>query len=167
MADLALGKVRIADLTNVIAGPVSTRVLAQLGAEVIKVELPWGRAIGNITMHASGSGNRPYNQVTSFNEVNRAKKSIAMDLTHEEGRKAFLELVSISDIVIQNYSPRVMANLGLDYENLRAVKPDIIMISMPAGRPLEPIHIVRPRDRRIKRTIVRYRISGWSTSQTR
>ena len=132
MADLALGKVRIADLTNVIAGPVSTRVLAQLGAEVIKVELPWGRAIGNITMHASGSGNRPYNQVTSFNEVNRAKKSIAMDLTHEEGRKAFLELVSISDIVIQNYSPRVMANLGLDYENLRAIKPDIIMISMPA-----------------------------------
>ena len=132
MARTALDSVRIADLTNVIAGPVSTRMLAQLGAEVIKVELPWGRAIGNITMHASGSGDRPYNQVTSFNEVNRAKKSIAIDLTHEEGRETFKEIVGISDIVIQNYSPRVMHNLGLDYDNLVSIKPDIIMVSMPA-----------------------------------
>ena len=132
MARTALNSVRIADLTNVIAGPVSTRILAQLGAEVIKVELPWGRAIGNITMHASGGGDRPYNQVTSFNEVNRAKKSIAIDLTHEEGRETFKEIVGISDIVIQNFSPRVMRNLGLDYDDLVSIKPDIIMVSMPA-----------------------------------
>ena len=130
MARTALDSVRIADLTNVIAGPVSTRMLAQLGAEVIKVELPWGRAIGNITMHSSGSGNRPYNQVTSFNEVNRAKKSIAIDLTHEDGRETFKEIVGISDIVIQNYSPRVMRNLGLDYDDLVSIKPDIIMASV-------------------------------------
>ena len=107
----ALSDLRVIEMGQLLAGPFCGQLLGDFGAEVIKVELPWGRAIGNITMHARGSGNSPYNQVTSFNEVNRAKKSIAMDLTHEEGRKAFLELVSISDIVIQNYSPRVMANL--------------------------------------------------------
>ena len=73
--------IRIVDLTTVIAGPVATRVLAQLGAEVIKVEVPWGRAIGNIAMHTDVPGElRPYNKVASFNEVNRGKRSIAIDL---------------------------------------------------------------------------------------
>ena len=123
---------RIADLTNVIAGPVATRVLGHMGAEIIKVELPWGRAIGNIAMHGDDGDSRGYNKVGTFNEVNRAKKSIAIDLTHETGKNLFKEIVSVSDIVIQNYSPRVMGNLGLAYENLRKVKPDIIMVSMPA-----------------------------------
>ena len=127
-----LTNIRIADLTNVIAGPVATRVLGHLGAEIIKVELPWGRAIGNIAMHGDNGDSRAYNKVKTFNEVNRAKKSIAIDLTHETGKNLFKEIVSVSDIVIQNYSPRVMGNLGLAYENLRKVKPDIIMVSMPA-----------------------------------
>lgn len=85
--------IRIVDLTNVIAGPVSTRVLAQLGAEVIKVEVPWGRAIGNIAMHTDVPGElRPYNKVASFNEVNRGKRSIAIDLAQEEGRILLREL---------------------------------------------------------------------------
>ncbi len=138
MSDVKRGKpplhqVRIIDLTNVISGPVSTRVLAQLGAEVIKVELPWGRAIGNIAMHTQQPDQpRPYNAVASFNEVNRAKLSIAIDLSHERGKKLLRDLVSISDVVIENYSPRVMRNLSLTYESLVRERPDLIMVSMPA-----------------------------------
>ena len=91
MPNTPLSGIRIADLTNVIAGPVATRVLAHLGAEVIKVERPWGRAIVNIAMHGDNGSERPYNVVTSFNEVNRAKKSIAIDLTLEDGKKIFKE----------------------------------------------------------------------------
>ena len=131
-AKAPLSGVRIADLTNVIAGPVATRMLAHMGAEILKIELPWGRAIGNIAMHGDDEEGRAYNKVGTFNEVNRAKKSMAIDLTHESGKELFREIVSISDIVIQNYSPRVMGNLSLDYENLRKIKPDIIMVSMPA-----------------------------------
>lgn len=127
-----LSNIRIADLTNVIAGPVATRVLGNMGAEIIKVELPWGRAIGNIAMHGDDGDSRAYNKVSTFNEVNRAKKSIAIDLTHTTGKDLFKEIVSVSDIVIQNYSPRVMGNLELAYEDLKKVKPDIIMVSMPA-----------------------------------
>tara|TARA_Y100000780_G_scaffold232554_1_gene266055 strand:- start:11324 stop:12571 length:1248 start_codon:yes stop_codon:yes gene_type:complete len=127
-----LANIRIADLTNVIAGPVATRILGHMGAEILKVELPWGRAIGNIAMHGEDEEGRAYNKVGTFNEVNRAKKSIAIDLTHATGKEVFKEIVSVSDIVIQNYSPRVMGNLGLTYEDLRAVKPDLIMVSMPA-----------------------------------
>ena len=71
-----LANIRIADLTNVIAGPVATRILGHMGAEILKVELPWGRAIGNIAMHGKDEEGRAYNKVGTFNEVNRAKKSI-------------------------------------------------------------------------------------------
>ena len=112
-----LSQLRVVDLTNVIAGPVATRVLGQLGAQIIKVEPPWGRSIGGVAL---------------FNEVNRAKMSIAIDLSHESGQEAFLRLVSLSDVVIENYSPRVMPNLGLSYDELREVRPGLIMVSMPA-----------------------------------
>ncbi|MDP6452372.1 MAG: CoA transferase [SAR202 cluster bacterium] len=125
--------IRIVDLTNVIAGPVSTRVLAQLGAEVIKIEVPWGRAIGNIAMHTDVPGEaRPYNKVASFNEVNRGKQSIAIDLAQEDGRNLLREIISVSDVVIENYSPRVMGNLGLSYDSLVKERPDLVMVSMPA-----------------------------------
>ena len=128
-----LNGIRVVDLTNVIAGPVSTRVLANLGAQVIKVEVPWGRAIGNVTMHTSEPGEiRPYNKVVSFNEVNRGKRSIAIDLVQEKGRNLLINLIRISDVVIENYSPRVMGNLGIHFQVLARERPDLIMVSMPA-----------------------------------
>lgn len=137
MKPLPLTGVRVLDLTNVIAGPVATRMLSHLGAEVIKIEIPWGRGVGNIAMFTSDkSVERPYNKHAGFNEVNRAKKSLALDLADSRGKGIFKELVSVSDVVIENYSPRVMPNLGLDYEQLRTLRPDLIMVAMPAlGRP--------------------------------
>ena len=126
---LPLSHVRIVDLTNVIAGPVVTRVLGQLGAQVIKVEQPWGRPV---TQTREPGQPRPYNTAATFNEVNRAKLSISIDLAHTGGKALFQQLVSVSDVVIENFSPRVMGNLDLSYEALREIRPDLIMVSMPA-----------------------------------
>ena len=130
---LPLTGVRVLDLTNVIAGPVATRMLSHLGAEVIKIELPWGRSVGNMAIFTTDkSVDRPYNRNAGFNEVNRAKLSLALDLATPRGKAIFEELVSVSDVVIENYSPRVMPNLGLTYEHLRTLRPDLIMVAMPA-----------------------------------
>ncbi|GBD11769.1 Acetyl-CoA:oxalate CoA-transferase [bacterium HR23] len=130
---LPLEGIRIVDLTLVIAGPVATRVLSALGAQVIKVEAPWGRTIGRVHSLPSQPGaSRPYNANPAFNEVNRGKWSIALNLQHPLGKDAFLRLVSVSDVVIENFSPRVLPNLGLDYPVLRQHRPDIILVSMPA-----------------------------------
>ena len=134
---LPLTGVRVLDLTNVIAGPVATRVLGHLGAEIIKIEIPWGRSVGNMAIFTSDkSQERSYNKNAGFNEVNRAKRSLSLDLADPRGKALFEELVSISDVVIENYSPRVMPNLGLTYDHLRTLRPDLIMVAMPAlGRP--------------------------------
>ena len=130
---LPLTGVRVLDLTNVIAGPVATRVLGHLGAEIIKIELPWGRSVGNMAIFTSDkSQERSYNKNAGFNEVNRAKRSISLDLADPRGKALFEELVSVSDVVIENYSPRVMPNLGLTYGHLRTLRPDLIMVAMPA-----------------------------------
>ncbi len=130
---LPLTGVRVLDLTNVIAGPVATRVIAHLGAEVIKIELPWGRSVGNMAIFTTDKAvERPYNKHAGFNEVNRAKRSLALDLADPRGKALFEELVSVSDVVIENYSPRVMPNLGLTYDHLRTLRPDLIMVAMPA-----------------------------------
>ena len=130
---LPLTGVRVLDLTNVIAGPVATRMLSHLGAEVIKIELPWGRSVGNMAIFTTDKAvDRPYNKNAGFNEVNRAKLSLALDLADPRGKAIFEELVSVSDVVIENYSPRVMPNLGLTYEHLRTLRPDLIMVAMPA-----------------------------------
>ena len=122
---LPLGGTRIIDLSAAIAGPVATRVLAHLGAEVIKVEAPWGRA-------AEGTGRRPYNAIPSFNEANRGKKGLSLNLQEPEGKEVFLRLVGVSDAVVENFSPRVLRNLGLTYDVLRRARPDIILVSIPA-----------------------------------
>ena len=126
-----LAGVRIIDLTRIWAGPLATRILADLGAEVIKVEAPSGRgpAAG---MPGSAPVERPWNRQPLFNKLNRNKQSVAIDLKSAAGRHAFLALVRASDVVIENFSARAMPGLGLGYEALRAVKPDVIYIGMPS-----------------------------------
>jgi crotonobetainyl-CoA:carnitine CoA-transferase CaiB-like acyl-CoA transferase len=123
--------VRIVDLTMVWAGPFGTRLLGDYGAEVIKVESPrqWDllRGLGLIPRDER----RWYNKSAYFNHNNRNKYGLALDLRAQAGRDVLLRLVAVSDVIVENYRADVMDNLGLSYEAVRAVKPDIIYISMP------------------------------------
>src|SRR5688500_18599078 len=111
------------------AGPFATRVLAEMGAEVIKIESP--RAWDNIrTLIPQPGIEDPWNSSFYFNDYNRDKKSLTLDLAQDLGKQTFLKLVAKCDVVIENYRADVMDNLGLGYEVLRAAKPDIILISM-------------------------------------
>ena len=134
MAKLPLEGIRVLDSTYVFALPYTGGLLADMGAEVIKIEGP-GRT--DVTRNGGFFGPFPENEVTedwwnrssSYNLLHRGKLSITLDLTNDRARGLFRELVSISDIVLENYTPRVMRNWGLDYQGLRKIRPDIIMVS--------------------------------------
>ncbi len=118
MQQKILDGIRVLDLTRIVAGPYATRILADFGAEVIKVQTS-GLAKG-VESNAT-----PY-----FCAWNRNKKSITLNLDHPEARELFLKLVKISDVVVENFTPRVMSNWGLQYENLRKSNAQLIMLSM-------------------------------------
>ena len=130
--------VRVVDLTRIWSGPLATRILGDLGAEVIKIEAPTGRGPAVVPPGAGGyypngdPGDRPWNRQGLNNKLNRNKKSVAVDLKSEAGREAFLRLVSESDVVIENFSARAMPALRLDYDHLRKASPGIIYVAMPA-----------------------------------
>ncbi|MGD1118677.1 MAG: CoA transferase [Dehalococcoidales bacterium] len=113
-----LHNIRILDFTWVLAGPYATRLLADFGAEVIKVQWP------AITAEQDAFA-RGY-----YNTWNRNKLGITLNLNRPAGVALAKKLVSISDAVVENFVPRVMENWGLDYANLKKIKPDIIMVSM-------------------------------------
>lgn len=115
---LPLDGVRVLDFTWMLAGPYATRLLADFGAEVIKVQ-------SGIT--ATGAEN---NKSDYFAAWNRNKLGITLDMSHPEARKLVLELVRKSDVVMENFTSRVMDNWGLNYDELRRVKPDIVMVSL-------------------------------------
>jgi len=129
---LALEGVRILDLTFVWAGPTATMLLADLGAEVIKIEslARWDMR-GPLPPPVQDGEPRRWQGRGGFHTRNRNKLGITLDLGREAGRSLFLRLVRLSDAVIENYSLRVMTNWGLDYPALQQEKPDIILVSMP------------------------------------
>ncbi|HZQ37960.1 MAG TPA: CoA transferase [Dehalococcoidia bacterium] len=129
-----LAGIRILDFTNAVAGPTATSILGDFGADVIKIEGPDTRSPNppGAAPLKPGATDEPYNRVMHFNDLNRSKRSLVLDLRRAEGRALFLELATVSDAVVENFSPRVMANLGLDYPDLCRVRPDIILVSMPA-----------------------------------
>jgi crotonobetainyl-CoA:carnitine CoA-transferase CaiB-like acyl-CoA transferase len=126
--------IRIVESTYVYAFPYAAGLLADLGAEVIKIEGP-----GHIDTTRGGqfagafpdneAGDDPWNRAAGFNQLNRGKKSLTLDLSKDEGQAVLKDLLSVTDIFMENYTPRVMRRWKLDYPNLKKLKPDIIMAS--------------------------------------
>lgn len=129
MKKLPLNGVRVADLTMMWAGPYATRILGEMGAEVIKIESP--SAWDNIrTLVPQPEATEPWNSSFYFNDYNRDKKSLTLDLAQERGREVFLDLVKHCDVVIENYRAEVLGKLNIDYPVLKAAKQDIVLVSM-------------------------------------
>jgi crotonobetainyl-CoA:carnitine CoA-transferase CaiB-like acyl-CoA transferase len=132
--------VRVLDLSRVWAGPLATRILGDLGADVIRVEAIGAhgpRRVPEAVVHRSRrypenqAGERPWNREGMYNKFNRNKRAVTLQLDTPRGKAVFEQLVVTSDIVIENYSPRVMPQLGLGYNRLRELNPGIIYIGMP------------------------------------
>ena len=118
MNEGVLRGLRVLDFTWMLAGPYATRILADFGAEVIKVQ-------SKKTAKGAESNLTGY-----FNTWNRNKRSITLDMSHPEAKEMALKLTEISDVVIENFSPRVMSNWGLNYEKLKEARPNLIMVSI-------------------------------------
>jgi crotonobetainyl-CoA:carnitine CoA-transferase CaiB-like acyl-CoA transferase len=115
-----LAGVRVLDLTTILLGPFATQILGDMGADVIKVEAPGGDAIRNVgPPPADGMG-------AVFLGTNRNKRSIVLDLKQVVAREALLRLAVDADAFVHNMRPRAIARLGLAYEDLAAVRPDIV-----------------------------------------
>jgi len=123
--------VRIADLSAVWAGPYATRLLADMGAEVIKIESPNNPDLLRALSLLPPETEHVWNKSAYFNHNNRNKLGCALDLSKPRGKALFLELVARCDVVIENYRAEVLHNLGLGYDVLRAARRDIILVSMP------------------------------------
>jgi len=123
---LPLTGIRVLDLSHVIAGPMASFYLAQLGAEVIKIEAPAGGDVMRTSKAGSGEGDTP----TGFVALNAGKKSLAIDIREPEGHEALRALAAKADVFIENFRPGVVARYGLDYESIKAVKPDIVYCSI-------------------------------------
>ena len=121
---LPLDGFRILDLTRFLSGPYCTMVLAELGADVIKVEQP---ITGDDARRMSPKVN---GESYPFAMPNRSKRSVSLDLKSDRGREIFVELVRDADAVIENFRPGVVKRLGIDYDALREVKPDLIYCSI-------------------------------------
>ena len=128
---LPLSGIRVLDFTHVWAGPACTRILADLGAEVIKLEGPsridLTRSIFLVDNDSSGDY---WERSLYFQNRNQGKRHIAVDLAREEGRKLVRRLVAKCDVVVENFTPRVMPAFGLDYAALSAVQPQLVMVAM-------------------------------------
>ena len=119
-----LSGVTVLELGQVIAGTYGGMILADLGAEVIKIEPPWGDAARNPTI-------TPVRGESAIHlQMNRGKKSLVVDLKSEAGREVFYALVARSDVVIDNFRPGVMGRLGIDHDRLRRHNPRIITVSI-------------------------------------
>ena len=125
--------VRIVDLTMGWAGTLATRQLADLGADVVKVEscgyADWWRG-GDSRAEAVTA--RLYEKSAPYNAMNRNKKGVTLDLARPQGAELLKRLVAGADAVIENYSQEVLPKFALDYPHLCAVRPDLVMVSMPA-----------------------------------
>jgi crotonobetainyl-CoA:carnitine CoA-transferase CaiB-like acyl-CoA transferase len=120
--------VRVLDLSRMLAGPYGSMLLADQGAEVIKIEEP----AGGDPMRVMGPPFLPAGDSAYFLAINRNKKSVALDLTSDAGRRVFHDLVAQADVVWENFRPGVMTRLGCDYATLATINPGLVMCSISA-----------------------------------
>lgn len=131
MPDLPLSGIRVLDLGQVYAGPTCARILCDLGAEVIKVEgIHRMDVIRNVFLAENDGSGDYWNRGAYYVFRNVGKRSVVLEFTDSRAVELFRRMVGTFDIVVENFTPRVMKNLGLGYESLRQLRPDIIVISM-------------------------------------
>ena len=132
---------RVLDLSRIWAGTYCTKLFADMGAEIIKMESlsvydshrgPVSPARGIAAYPDGEPGDEPWNRNGWFNCLHMSKYGVTLELTKPEGRQVFEQLVSISDVVIENFRQGSLERLGYTYENLRNLRPDLIYVSMPA-----------------------------------
>ncbi len=123
---LPLQNLKVLELGHIVAGPAASLILADLGADVIKVERPDG---GDQARSMPGAGN------SAFFHYNRNKRSLAIDLKSAKGKEALLKLVAQSDICLDNYAPGVLERMGLGYEDLAQVNPRLLYLSLKGFLP--------------------------------
>ncbi|HLR67058.1 MAG TPA: CoA transferase [Virgibacillus sp.] len=121
---MPLESIRILDLTRLLPGPYCTMLLADFGAEVIKIEEP------NIGDYARSFEPSVDENSAMFHSLNRNKKSVSLDLKSEEGKNTFLKMVDEADVIVESFRPGVMKRFGLDYETLKNRNPSIIFCSI-------------------------------------
>jgi CoA:oxalate CoA-transferase len=131
---------RVLDITQFVAGPTCTRILAELGAEVIKVELAphgdRGRAAGDKPRDARFKSS---SQSTYNIQHNHSKKSLAIDIKQARGRELIGALVPKVDVLVENFAPGVMARAGLGYDELKAIHPGLVMCSISLAGQTGPL----------------------------
>ena len=134
MSQAPLKNIRVLDLSRVFAMPFAAANLADLGAEVIRIDTCQAQFMDTTrTITGPFPDNQPgefwWEQGGTFQMLNRGKRSLTLDLRAEESQEVIKNLVRLCDVVLENFTPRVMARFGLDYQSLRAHKPDLIMVS--------------------------------------
>ena len=134
---LALDGVRVLDFSRIWAGPHATKLLADMGAEVIKVEStrawdPHRMIAGSGNLPDGDPGPDPWNRSGWFNTLHQSKYGITVDIHHPWGKAVLEELVAISDVVIENFRAGAMARRGFGYQAMKRLRPDIVVVSMPA-----------------------------------
>ncbi len=132
MATGPLAGIRVIDLTQVLAGPTAAMLLADLGADVIKVEPPGTGDLSRLARFAKGGIN------STVANANRGKRSIQIDLSTEAGRGLGLKLLAGCDVAVQNMRPGVMDSLGMGYSDAAAVNPEVVYCSMSGYGPTGP-----------------------------
>jgi len=130
--ELPLAGLRILDCTAWWAGPAATHMLACLGADVIKIESATRPDLMRYTSTKPPTTDQWWEWGPLFHGVNNTKRGITLDLTNSEGRDLFLSLVESADVVLENFSPRVMEQFDLDYDVLAQRNPKIVMVRLPA-----------------------------------
>ncbi|MGQ3196288.1 MAG: CaiB/BaiF CoA transferase family protein [Hydrogenophaga sp.] len=122
---------RVLDITQIVAGPTCTRILAEMGAEVVKLELaPFGDRTRVGGLRSNQPEHKRCSQSTYFIQHNHSKKSLALDFKSERARELIKAMVPKFDVLVENFSPGVMARAGLSYDELKAINPRLVMCSI-------------------------------------